>query len=142
MKKNNSGVYRLLFFILVSLFLGLACNFSVEQSLPYPSLDLTPTRAAMPDPINGLVCASYFQQGQSIDFIQGTWTNDQEATSSVQACYDWMENAILHKQNCAQPDGGKSIIIVLIDKSRHKYDLPDDLDNETEFVAQAECSTP
>jgi hypothetical protein len=85
------------------------------------------------------VCAAYFQPPQSTDFIQGTWTEDGAATKSMQACYAWMENAILNKKNCAQPEA-VSIKIVLIDQARHKYDLPDDLNLNTEFIAQKACS--
>jgi uncharacterized membrane protein (DUF485 family) len=50
-----------------------------------PTLILNPTLAALPasaistvtpGPLHDPVCASYFQQQQSTDFIQGTWTND------------------------------------------------------------------
>jgi hypothetical protein len=115
---------------------------------PTPSLRLNPSLAAMPASVHTTVtpyqlknpvCASYFQTPQSSDFIQGTWTDDLKATKSMQACYEWMENAIFNKQNCAQPQG-KSIMVVLINKSRHHYDLPDDLNFNSEFVAQKDCS--
>jgi hypothetical protein len=113
-----------------------------------PTLRLNPTLAAMPTteistvtpgPLHNPICASYFQKPLSTDFIQGSWTNDPAATKSMQACYAYMENAILNNKNCAQPDG-ISIMIVLIDQSRHTYDLPDDLNFNTEFIAQKECS--
>ena len=49
-----------------------------------------------------------------------------------------MSTAILHQPNCAQP-GGIDIMIVLIDKSRHTFNLPDDLNYDTEFIAKQDC---
>ncbi len=150
MKKNNLSIYKFILFVSISLFLGLACK-STELIIgtPTTSVRLNPTLAAMPTLAHATVtpgrllkpvCASYFQTAPSGDFIQGTWTDDLNATESIQTCYAWMENAIFNKKNCAQPQA-KSIIVVLIDESRHSFDLPDNLNLNTEFIAQKECPT-
>jgi len=117
------------------------------SATPTPTLILNPTLAALPSqarptvtpgPLVQPVCAAYFQRPPSTDYIQGTWTDNPEAIGSLMACFDWMQNAILNKQSCAQP-GAAAVIMVLIEKARHAFDLPDDLNMDTEFVAQQAC---
>lgn len=86
------------------------------------------------------VCASYSRRPGSTRMVQGSWTN--EATSpgstiSIKGCYDYMKQNILDKPNCAQP-GGEYITIVLINKSKHSYDMPT-IDTEREFVRSQYC---
>lgn len=101
---------------------------------PIPKVAPTPTPGDLADP----VCAAYFRTSSSPDFIQGSWTDSAEATESLQACYDWMRRAILRKSGCAQA-GAKAVIVVLVDESRHAFDLPDNLNMNSEFVVQQEC---
>ncbi len=128
------------------LFLSLlvvSCSTEPKQELN-PTLAALPTKAyptvtPRPGPSKRLVCASYFQQSGSPDFIQGTWNDEKSVTRSLQDCYEWMDTSILHKLNCAQP-GATNIIVVLVDISRHSYDLPKDLNMKTEFVVKQKCS--
>lgn len=104
-------------------------------TLPTP----TPLPTVTPGRLNNPICASYFRRASSPDLIQGSWTNAPAATDSLQACLSWADNALLHKENCAQP-GGVFIVIVLLEKSRHTYNMPDDLNMNTEFVVSQECT--
>jgi hypothetical protein len=106
-----------------------------------PTLAVQPTNpqpTVTPGQLRHPICASYFQVPPSPDFVQGIRTDEPAATASLQSCYEWMDIAILHKQNCAQP-GATSVTIVLIEQSRHTYNMPKDLNMNTEFVLKQEC---
>jgi hypothetical protein len=90
------------------------------------------------DEVSDLVCASYSKQPESERYIQGSWTDDPEVTESLESCFEWADSSLLGKSQCAQP-GDKHIIIVLIENSRHSFDMPDDIDATTEFVTDATC---
>ncbi|HKY83973.1 MAG TPA: hypothetical protein VJ160_04015 [Anaerolineales bacterium] len=82
-----------------------------------------------------LRCATYFRTSASEQMIQGTWTDDPDATASAAACFQYIDREILHQPGYAQPAEAAALTVVLIAESRHTYDLPDDIDMGKEFVA-------
>ncbi len=91
-----------------------------------------------------MVCASYFRTSSEEDarMIQGTWTDDPEATASINSCLAYMQENVLNKPYCAQPGEAVYMTIVLIEKSRHTFDMPDDINMSTEFVYGQFCEVP
>jgi len=86
-------------------------------------------------PQAGQRCATYFRTSSSDQMIQGTWTDDPGATSSISSCLQYVDREILDQPGYAQPGDAVALTIVLIPESRHTYDLPRDIDMGKEFVA-------
>jgi hypothetical protein len=74
--------------------------------------------------------------------IQGSWTDDLGATSSILACFQYMDREILNDPGCSQPGDALALTVVLIDESRHTYDMPQDINMTTEFVTSVFCPQP
>ena len=100
---------------------------------------LTTTATRTPPPQAGRICASYFRTLASDRMIQGSWTDDPDATSSISACFQYMDREILSEPGCAQPGDALALTVVLIPRSRHTYDMPTDINMSTEFVTSIFC---
>lgn len=85
------------------------------------------------------VCASYYRTNSSQTMVQGTWTDSATATASINSCLSYMQQNVLNKPNCGQPDG-KYITVALINDSKHTYNMPT-IDMSTEFVYSGFCPT-
>jgi len=84
------------------------------------------------------VCATYFRRTGDDRMIQGSWTNNGVATSSIQSCFQWAQDELLAKPECAQP-GGEFITVVLIPQERHTFELSE-INFSTEFVHSQFCN--
>lgn len=69
------------------------------------------------------VCALYFAEDGSDNFIQGTWHNDLGITSSKDACSQYMYSEVFVRARCAQPAANPNALALLIPKDRHTYNL-------------------
>jgi len=98
------------------------------------------TDCICPAAATDMVCASYFRTADTDRMIQGTWTDNLQSISSISPCLYYMQVNILNKPYCAQP-GATYITIVLIDKNKHSFDMPE-IDMATEFVHSQFCPIP
>ncbi|MEK6872257.1 MAG: hypothetical protein AABX16_05115 [Nanoarchaeota archaeon] len=105
-------------FVVISIFVGIAFSQNVS---------------------NSKVCASYYRTDSSTTMIQGSWTSGANFTSSIQSCFKYMDENILTKTNCLQPNG-RYITVILIEKFKHSNEMPV-FDMSTEFVTAQFCPT-
>jgi hypothetical protein len=117
----------------------------INMSTEFVTSTFCPRTTVTPGSGEGsLICASYFPQSGSGNYIQGSWTDgsdDPSATTSQQGCFDYMQENILQKPYCAQPAPIDHVLIALLTEWRHTFYLPPDLDPDSELVGLAECPT-
>lgn len=115
----------------------------INMSTEFVASDFCPRTPGTPVSGEGsLICAYYFLQPGTDNYIQGSWTDgsdDPSATTSKQGCLGYMEEIILQMQSCAQPAPIDHVLIVLLTEWSHTFNLPPDLNLDTEFVAERPC---
>jgi len=117
----------------------------INMTTEFVTSAFCPRTTATPSSGEGsLICASYFLQPGTDDYIQGSWTDgsdDPTATTSQAGCMAYMEENILNRPQCAQPYPVDHVILALLTEWRHTFYLPSDLDPDREFVGIGDCPT-
>ncbi len=108
----------------------------VNQTLA--ALPTRPKPTVTPGPLVAPVCVEYYQTAARTSYMRGEWTEDTGATASLQGCLEWMNRHKLQKVDCGQ-SWAVAAIVLLLDKSRLEFDMPDDINMDTEFVVSQQC---